>query len=94
MAIKKYFILILMGLTMAGCSSDDNMDAPVFFFFPLSFETSLSDSHPVTRAIDNQIEEDDELLCYVRHIIDDNSIAEVQTKLVTIINEAPTEVLY
>lgn len=94
MAIKKYFILILMGLTMAGCSSDDNMDAPVLERLPLSFETSLSDSHPVTRAIDNQIEEDDELLCYVRHIIDDNSIAEVQTKLVTIINEAPTEVLY
>ena len=94
MAIKKYFILILMGLTMAGCSSDDNMDAPVLERLPLSFETSLSDSHPVTRAIDNQIDDDDELLCYVRHIIDDSSITEVQTKLVTIINEAPTEVLY
>ena len=55
---------------MAGCSSDDNMDDSVQERLPLSFVTSLSDSRLVTRAVDYQIEPVDELLCYVRHIID------------------------
>lgn len=94
MIIKKYFILALIGLIMAGCSSDDNMDDSVQERLPLSFVTSLSDSRLVTRAVDYQIEPVDELLCYVRHIIDGSPITEVQAKQVTIINDAPTEALY
>lgn len=94
MTIKNYFTLVLTSLMMAGCSSDDSMNDPIWEHLPLSFNTSLSDNRPMTRAVDNQIEETDSLLCYIRHIIDGSSITEVQTKLVCITNGAPTETLY
>lgn len=92
MIIKKTIILALSALIMAGCSND-NDDSLVQERLPLAFKTSLSDRSQVTRAAGSQIETDDELLCYVRHIVDGQTDA-VQTKLVTIINDEPTETLY
>lgn len=92
MTIKKTIILALSVLTMAGCSNDDEASLEQERL-PLTFETSLSGRSQVTRAAGSQIETDDELLCYVRHIVDGQTDA-VQTKLVTIINDEPTETLY
>lgn len=92
MIIKKTIILALSALIMAGCSND-NDDLLVQKCLPLAFKTSLSGRSQVTRAAGSQIETDDELLCYVRHIVDGQTDA-VQTKLVTIINDEPTETLY
>lgn len=92
MTIKKTIILALSVLTMAGCSNDDEASL-VQERLPLTFETSLSGRSQVTRAAGSQIETDDELLCYVRHIVDGQTDA-VQTKLVTIINDEPTDTLY
>lgn len=92
MTIKKTIILALSALIMTGCSND-NDDSLVQERLPLAFKTSLSGRSQVTRAAGSQIETDDELLCYVRHIVDGQTDA-VQTKLVTIINDEPTETLY
>lgn len=92
MTIKKTIILALSAFIMTGCSND-NDDSLVQERLPLAFKTSLSGRSQVTRAAGSQIETDDELLCYVRHIVDGQTDA-VQTKLVTIINDEPTETLY
>lgn len=92
MTIKRYIILALSALTLAGCSNDDEASL-VQERLPLTFETSLSGSSLVTRAAGSTIEADDKLLCYVRHIADQQADP-VQSKLVTIINDAPTEPLY
>lgn len=92
MTIKKTIILALSALIMTGCSND-NDDSLVQERLPLAFKTSLSGRSQVTRAAGSQIETDDKLLCYVRHIVDGQTDA-VQTKLVTIINDEPTETLY
>lgn len=92
MTINKYIILALSILTFAGCSSDNDFSQEQSRL-PLTFETSLSGRSQVTRAAGSQIETDDELLCYVRHIVDGQTDV-VQTKLVTIINDEPIETLY
>ena len=92
MTINKYIILALSILTFAGCSSDNDFSQEQSRL-PLAFKTSLSGRSQVTRAAGSQIETGDELLCYVRHIVDGQTDA-VQTKLVTIINDEPTETLY
>lgn len=92
MIIKKTIILALSALIMTGCSND-NEASLVQERLPLTFKTSLSGRSQVTRAAGSQIETDDKLLCYVRHIVDGQTDA-VQTKLVTIINDEPTETLY
>ena len=86
MTINKYIILALSILTFAGCSSDDDFSQEQSRL-PLTFETSLSGSRPVTRAVGSQFEKDDMLLCYVRHVSGNEA---VQSKLVTIINDEPT----
>ena len=92
MTIKKSIILALSALTMAGCSNDDEASL-VQERLPLTFETTLAGSRQLTRAVGNQFEATDELLCYVRHIIDGEAGA-VQSKMVTIINDEPTEKLF
>lgn len=92
MTIKKSIILALSALTMAGCSNDDEASL-VQERLPLTFETTLAGSRQVTRAVGNQFEATDELLCYVRHIIDGETYP-VQSKMVTIINDEPTEKLF
>lgn len=100
MTINKYIILALSILTFAGCSSDDDFSQEQSRL-PLTFETSLSGSRSVTRAVGGSFDTDDELLCCVRHIYStdlstDKNYLEVDPykKLVTIINGEPTEKLY
>lgn len=100
MTINKYIILALSILTFAGCSSDDDFSQEQSRL-PLTFETSLSGSRSVTRAVGGDFDTDDELLCYVRHIYStdlstDKNYLEVDPykKLVTIIDGEPTEKLY
>jgi len=90
MTINKYIILALSILTLAGCASDDDFSQEQSRL-PLTFETSLSGSRPVTRAVGDHFDTDDELLCYVRHV---SSTDVVQTKMVTIKNGEPTEPLF
>ena len=99
MTINKYIILALSILTFAGCSSDDDFSQEQSRL-PLTFETSLSGSRSVTRAVGGSFDTDDELLCYVRHIYStdlstDKNYLEVDPykKLVTIIDGEPTEKL-
>ena len=90
MTINKYIILALSILTFAGCSSDDDFSQEKSRL-PLTFETSLSGSRSVTRAVGGDFDTDDELLCYVRHVVGTDT---VQTRLVTIKNDKPTKPLY
>lgn len=90
MTIKKYYILALSALTLAGCASDDDSSQEQSRL-PLTFETSLSGSRSVTRAVGGDFDTDDELLCYVRHVVGTDT---VQTRLVTIKNDKPTKPLY
>ena len=90
MTINKYIILALSILTFAGCSSDDDFSQEQNRL-PLTFETSLSGSRSVTRAVGGDFGTDDELLCYVRHVVGTDT---VQTRLVTIKNDKPTKPLY
>lgn len=90
MTINKYIILALSILTFAGCSSDDDFSQEQSRL-PLTFETSLSGSRSVTRAVGGDFDTDDELLCYVRHVVGTDT---VQTRLVTIKNDKPTKPLY
>ena len=90
MTINKYIILALSILTFAGCASDDDFSQEQSRL-PLTFETSLSGSRSVTRAVGGDFDTDDELLCYVRHVVGTDT---VQTRLVTIKNDKPTKPLY
>ncbi|SHL82407.1 Fimbrillin-like [Xylanibacter ruminicola] len=96
MIIRKYFILSLSVLLLAGCAGNDISDTPDEERLPLRFETTLSNQLPVTRAVDNKIDASDELLCYVRHVINSETsvYTQVQGNLVTIKDNKPTTALY
>ena len=95
MTIKKYITLALTTLLFAGCAKDDVNQSSDFDRLPLAFNISLTESRSVTRAVGDQIEASDELLCYVRHVYPNPTEYEsVQEKLVTIIDGEPTEKLY
>ena len=95
MTFKKYIALSVSALLLMGCSGvGTGIDTPQESL-PLVLEPTLSGSRIVTRAVGGAFETDDELLCYVRHVIDDNGdYNNVQAKLVTVINGQPTEPLY
>ena len=96
MIIRKYFILSLSVLMLAGCAGNDISDTPDEERLPLRFETTLSNQLPVTRAVDDKIDASDELLCYVRHVINSETsvYTQVQGNLVTIKDNKPTTALY
>ena len=96
MIIRRYFILSLSALMLAGCAGNDISDTPDEERLPLRFETTLSNQLPVTRAVDNKIDASDELLCYVRHVINSETsvYTQVQGNLVTIKDNKPTTALY
>lgn len=96
MIIRKYFILSLSVLMLAGCAGNDISDTPDEERLPLRFETTLSNRLPVTRAVDDKIDASDELLCYVRHVINSETsvYTQVQGNLVTIKDNKPTTALY
>lgn len=95
MTFKKYIALSVSALLLMGCSGvGTGIDTPQESL-PLVLEPTLSGSRIVTRAVGGAFETDDELLCYVRHVIDDNGdYNNVHAKLVTVINGQPTEPLY
>ena len=95
MIIRKYFILSLSVLMLAGCAGNDISDTPDEERLPLRFETTLSNQLPVTRAVDGTIASDDALLCYVRHVYPaTEGYTQVQGSLVTIKDNKPTTALY
>ena len=95
MTIKKYIALSVSALLLAGCSGDGTGIVTPQESLPLVLQPTLSGSRIVTRAVGGDFETDDELLCYVRHVIDDNGdYNNVHAKLVTVINGQPTEPLY
>ena len=96
MIIRKYFILSLSVLMLAGCAGNDISDTPDEERLPLRFVTTLSNQLPVTRAVDDKIGASDELLCYVRHVINSETsvYTQVQGNLVTIKDNKPTTALY
>ena len=96
MIIRKNFILSLSVLLLAGCAGNDISDTPDEERLPLRFETTLSNQLPVTRAVDDKIDASDELLCYVRHVINSETsvYTQVQGNLVTIKDNKPTTALY
>ena len=52
MTIKKYITLALTTLVFTGCTNDDDVNkSSGMEHMPLTFETNLSDSRSVTRAI-------------------------------------------
>ena len=96
MKVRHYFILSLYALLLAGCAGNDISDTPDEERLPLRFETTLSNQLPVTRAVDDKIDASDELLCYVRHVINSETsvYTQVQGNLVTIKDNKPTTALY
>lgn len=96
MIIRKYFILSLSVLLLVGCAGNDISDTPDEERLPLRFETTLSNQLPVTRAVDDKIDASDELLCYVRHVINSETsvYTQVHGNLVTIKDNKPTTALY
>ena len=91
MTFKKHIILVLSGMLMTGCAHDIE-DVMQQERLPLILEPSLSGARVVTRALGNEFEATDELLCYVRHV--DNDGSNVQARMVTLRNGVPTEPLY
>lgn len=103
MTIKKYITLALTTLVFTGCTNDDDVNkSSGMEHMPLTFETNLSDSRSVTRAIGSEFETGDVLQCYIRHIYSsdlstDKDYQEASTykKLVTINKDGePTEEQY
>ena len=91
MATNKYITLALWGLMLAGCTREDI--AGPLERLPLSFAASLTDKLPLTRSTGSEFEQNDQLLCYVRHIV--TGVTDpVQARMVTIMNGEPTEALY
>ncbi len=95
MTFRKYIILTLSAIIMAGCSNDGNGLEPELDSLPLRLEPTLSGNVPVTKATGSQFESTDELLCYVRHVY---TVGEEsgygQSKLVTIKDGVTTEPIY
>ena len=71
--IKKYFILPIFTLVLAGCTSEDISNTPDEERLPLRLEATLSSGSPVTRAYDNTFEENDTLRSYVQHVYKDGN---------------------
>lgn len=61
-------------MVFAGCTSEDISNTPTEKRLPLRLEATLSAGSPVTRAVDNTIEPNDELLSFVRHVYTTSNI--------------------
>jgi hypothetical protein len=68
--INRLFILISIGLLLAGCTADDGLSDILSGGdkTPLVLQTSLSTQHIVTRAANNTFDNSDELHVYVEHV--------------------------
>lgn len=70
MIIRRYFILSLSALMLAGCAGDEvvNNGSSTDERLPLRLEATLSSNRPVTRAEGSKFETGDVLYSYVRHV--------------------------
>ena len=102
MTIKKYILLSMSTLMLAGCTSEDISNSPAEERLPLRLEATLSGDRPVTRAAGSTIESTDELMSYVRHIYatdistetDYSKYASVQASLVKFTTASVGTALY
>ena len=77
MIIRRYFILSLSALMLAGCAGDEvvNNSSSTDERLPLRFEATLSGNRPVTRAVGSEFETGDVLYSYVRHVYSTTDLA-------------------
>ena len=81
MIIRRYFILSLSALMLAGCAGDEvvNNSSSTDERLPLRLEATLSGNRPVTRAVGSEFETGDVLYSYVQHVYkkDDDNYTQV-----------------
>lgn len=99
MTIKKYILLSISTLMLAGCTSEDINNELAEERLPLRLEATLSGDRPVTRAYDNKFETDDVLLSYVQHVYKNgdeySNVEDIQASLVEFSSDMmPKEALY
>ena len=77
MIIRRYFILSLSALMLAGCAGDEvvNNSSSTDERLPLRLEATLSGDRPVTRAVGSEFETGDVLYSYVRHVYSTTDLA-------------------
>lgn len=77
MIIRRYFILSLSALMLAGCAGDEvvNNGSSTDKRLPLRLEATLSGNRPVTRAVGSEFETGDVLYSYVRHVYSTTDLA-------------------
>ncbi len=92
MIIRRYFILSLSALMLAGCAGDEvvNNGSSTDKRLPLRLEATLSGNRPVTRAEGSKFETGDVLYSYVQHVYkngeDYTQVTGIQASLVAFTN--------
>ena len=98
MIIRRYFILSLSALMLAGCAGDEvvNNSSSTDERLPLRLEATLSGDRPVTRAVGSEFEVGDVLYSYVQHVYKDGEdykkAPDIQASLVEFKNPTVAEV--
>ena len=98
MIIRRYFILSLSALMLAGCAGDEevNNSSSTDERLPLRLEATLSGNRPVTRAEGSKFETGDVLYSYVQHVYKDGEdykkASDIQASLVEFKNPTVDEV--
>ena len=98
MIIRRYFILSLSALMLAGCAGDEvvNNGSSTDERLPLRLEATLSGNRPVTRAEGSKFETGDVLYSYVQHVYKDGEdykkAPDIQASLVEFKNPTVDEV--
>ena len=98
MIIRRYFILSLSALMLAGCAGDEvvNNGSSTDERLPLRLEATLSGNRPVTRAVGSEFETGDVLYSYVQHVYKDGEdykkAPDIQASLVEFKNPTVDEV--
>lgn len=98
MIIRRYFILSLSALMLAGCAGDEevNNSSSTDERLPLRLEATLSGNRPVTRAEGSKFETGDVLYSYVQHVYKDGEdykkAPDIQASLVEFKNSTVDEV--
>ena len=98
MIIRRYFILSLSALMLAGCAGDEvvNNSSSTDERLPLRLEATLSGNRPVTRAVGSEFETDDVLYSFVQHVYNKDGnytqVPDIQASLVEFKNPTVDEV--
>lgn len=98
MIIRRYFILSLSALMLAGCAGDEvvNNSLSTDERLPLRLEATLLGNRPVTRAEGSKFETGDVLYSYVQHVYNDGEnytqVTGIEASLVDFKNPTVDEV--